>query len=610
MQDYTGKILRVNLTQNRITQETIDPDVKKKYIGGRGLGIYYLLKECDPTCDPLGEENPLIIAIGPLTGTGAPTGARYMVMTKSPLTGGITCSNTGGFLPTEMRRAGIEMIIFQGKSPEPVYLWVDNDHFELRPADHLWGKDTHKTNGMIREETHPKARVACIGPAGENRVLFAAIMNDDDRAAGRSGVGAVMGSKNLKAFAIKANGKIALYDKTRFTGLVKEFNAKFKDSLVDGKSALNLYGTAVTISETNGAGCLPTRNCQQGTFEGWEDLSGQTLTRDYLIKPRACYSCPIGCGRETRVDTPGPFQGQGDGPEYETIFAFGSQCGVNNFPAVLKANYLCNELGIDTISMGCTIACAMEMFEKGILTEEEVGRKLEFGDADAIVELTRKTAYREGFGDLLALGSLRLAEKYGHGELAMVSRGQEFAGYDPRGEQGMGLAYATSPIGASHMRGDPAYIELLGVPMRMDPRTWEDKPQIIKDWQDVFAIIDAAGLCVFFSIRNLVLSDKTIRPDGIMELINAATGVNYTIDEFVRAGERIFNAERQFLARAGFAKKDDSLPMRIVNDPLPDGPSKGDVCHLDQMLIQYYKLRGWDQNGIPTHKKLEDLELI
>lgn len=611
MSDYPGKLLRVDLTENIVTKETLDPDIVKKYIGGRGLGIHYLLKEMNPLCDPLGEENRLIIAIGPLTGTGAPTGARYMVMTKSPLTGGITCSNTGGFLPAQMRRAGLEMIIFQGKAEKPVYLWIQEDSVEIRSAVHLWGRDTHETNRLIRQETHDKAKVACIGPAGENQVLFSAIMNDADRAAGRSGVGAVMGSKNLKAFAIKAGGMPSLHNPDEFKTLVKKFNATFQASLVDGKSALNLYGTAVTISETNTAGCLPTRNCRQGTFEDWEALSGQTLTRDFLIKPRACYSCPIGCGRVTRVaEGPEEFKGEGEGPEYETIYAFGSQCGVKNLAAVTKANYLCNELGLDTITMGSTIACAMELYEKGYLPETDIGRKLEFGDAHAIVELTRMTAYKEGFGNLLAQGSLRLARAYGHEELAMVSKGQEFAGYDPRAEQGMGLAYATSPIGASHMRGDPAYIELLGVPIKLDPKTKDDKPGIVKDWQDVFAIIDAAGLCVFFTIRNLVSRDPAIRPDGILALINAATGADYTIEELLKAGERIFNAERQFLVKAGFSRKDDSLPLRIINEPLPDGPSKGEVCHLDEMLTAYYNLRGWDQNGIPTDEKLNGLELI
>ena len=359
---------------------------------------------------------------------------------------------------------------------------------------------------------------------------------------------------------------------------------------------------------TQNHGVFPTRNFQQGTFEGWEAIHGETLTRKYLVSPKACFSCPIACGRVTRV-TEAPFQGEGEGPEYETIYALGSDCGVDNLAAVTKVNYLCNEMGMDTISMGATIASAMELSERGYLPEADVGRPLRFGDAEAIVELTRMTGLREGFGDILAEGSLRMAQEYGHPELAMVSKGQEFAGYDPRGEQGMGLAYATSSIGASHMRGDPAYIELLGVPMLIDPLTWKDKPLIVKDWQEVFAIIDSAGLCVFFTVRNLVAPTRDIRPIGIMELLNSATGAGYDMATLIRAGERICNIERFFLVRAGFSRKDDTLPPRILREPLPDGPAKGMVCHLDEMLIEYYQLRGWNQNGIPTEKKLKELGL-
>jgi aldehyde:ferredoxin oxidoreductase len=289
----------------------------------------------------------------------------------------------------------------------------------------------------------------------------------------------------------------------------------------------------------------------------------------------------------------------------------GSDCGVDDLAAVTKANYICNELGMDTISMGATIACAMEMSEKGIIPAKDVGlgRDLKFGDGQALVELTQMTGNIEGFGRWLAQGSLRLAERYGHPEFAMVSKGQEFAGYDPRGEQGMGLAYATSPIGASHMRGDPAYIELLGVPKQIDPLTYRDKPQIVKDWQDAFCVIDSAGLCVFFSVRNYVRPDETIKPEGIKELLNAATGLDYSLEEVCTAGERIFNAERLFLTEAGFSRKDDTLPPRIVSEPMPDGPAKGMVCRLEEMLEEYYRLRGWDKNGIPTPEKLRDLGL-
>jgi len=608
MYGWRGKILRVDLTRGEVQEENLDPQTAKDYIGGRGFGIRYLLRELDPTCDPLGSENILVMAAGPLTGTAAPTGARYMVTTKSPLTGAVTCSNSGGRFPAELKKAGFDMIIVQGRANEPIYLWIDSDRAELRPAKHLWGKTTHETDAALREETHAEARTTCIGPAGERLVRFSAIMNDKDRAAGRSGVGAVMGSKKLKGIAVRGEGEIPLYDRKAFRDLVEKLNKKFRDSLKGGQHPLRLHGTAVTVMATQNYGVLPTRNFQQGTFEGWEGIHGETLTRKFLVRPKACFSCPISCGRVTKVDDP-VFKGEGEGPEYETVYALGSDCGVGNLAAVTKANYLCNELGLDTITMGATIACAMELSERGYLPEADVGRKLRFGDAQALVDLTRMTGGREGFGDLLAEGSLRLAIRYGHPELAMVAKGQEFAGYDPRGEQGMGLAYATSPVGASHMRGDPAYIELLGVPMLIDPLIWKDKGQLVKDWQDVFAIIDSAGLCVFFTVRNLVTPTRDIRPQGIMELLNAATGVGYDLDELVRAGERIFNAERIFLVRAGFSRKDDTLPPRMLKQPMPDGPGKGMVCHLEEMLNEYYPVRGWTPEGIPTPEKLRELGL-
>lgn len=608
MKGWCGRILRVDLNKGIIQAEEVDKRVARDFIGGRGFGIHYLLKEGDPKGDPFCGRNPLIMMAGPLTGTGAPTGARYMVTTLSPLTGAITCSNSGGIFPAELRKAGWDGIIFQGKASSPVYLWIDGERAELRDATNLWGRTTHQTDELIKRETHPEARVACIGPAGERLVRFASIMNDKDRAAGRSGVGAVMGSKNLKAVAVRGTGKVELYDPKSFKEVLARLMKRFKETYRESPPPLRLHGTAVTVMATQNYGVFPTRNFQTGRFEGWESLHGETLSRRFLVRHKACFACPISCGRVTRVDEP-PFDGEGEGPEYETIYALGSNCGVDNLAAVTKANYLCNELGLDTISMGSAVACAMELSERGFLPEKDVGRRLRFGDPHALVELTRMTGYREGFGDILAEGSLRMATRYGHPELAMVAKGQDFAGYEPRGEQGMGLAYATSPIGASHMRGDPAYFELLGVPCNVDPLTWEDKPPVVAKWQDLFCIIDSSGLCVFYSVRNLIKPELMAPPVGIMDLLNAATGAGYSLEELERAGERIFNAERLFLVRRGFSKKDDTLPPRMLQEPLPEGPGKGMVCHLEEMLEAYYRIRGWDQEGRPTEEKLRELGL-
>ena len=606
MYGWKGKLLRVDLSAGTSREEALDPKVAKDYIGGRGLGIYLMNQEMDPKADPLSEENMMVLATGPLTGTKAPTGARYMIMTKSPLTGAITCSNSGGKFPTAFKQCGYDAVILTGKAKEPTYLVLGNESVEFKSAKDLWGKSTHETTDALSEVHGDKSRVACIGPAGEKQVLFASVMNDKDRAAGRSGVGAVMGAKNLKAIVVTGNSKIELSDPDTFKAVNKRIGGAFNKAAKENPPPLRVHGTAVTVMATQNYGVLPTKNWQQGTFDGWENIHGETLSEKYLVKNSACFSCPIGCGRKTKVEEPG-FEGEGEGPEYETVYAFGSNCMVDNLAAVIKANYICNELGLDTITMGATIACAMELYEKGLITEEEIGRPLEWGDANAIVELTQATALREGFGDILALGSYRMAEKYGHAELAMVSKKQEFPGYDPRGAQGMGLAYATSPIGGSHMRGDPAYFELLGVPENIDRLEWKGRANLVKLWQDFFCVIDAAGLCVFYSVRNLSDLQLEIMPTGILEYINAATGADYTLQELADAGERISNAERQFLVKAGFTRKEDSLPPRMTEDPLPDGGSQGSVCHLEEMLDEYYDVRGWTRDGIPTPETLEAL---
>ncbi len=609
MYGWCGKILRVDLTHGRITPEALDPGTARDWIGGRGFGIHFLRKEVPPGCDPFGPQNKVVMATGPLTGTAAPTGARYVVTTRSPLTGAITCSNSGGYFPAELKKSGWDALIVEGVSPEPVYLWIDGERAELRPAAHLWGKTTHETDDLLRAETHAEARTAVIGPAGERRVRFAAIMNDRDRAAGRAGVGAVLGAKNLKGIAVRGEGEVALADPAAFKAANAKYRGRFKEKTRDNPPPLRLHGTAITVVGTQSHGVFPTRNFREGQFEGWEAIYGETLSRRFLVRPKACFSCPIACGRVTRVPE-GPFQGEGEGPEYETVYALGSNCGVDDLAALTRANYLCNELGLDTISMGGAIACAMELFERGLLPEAEAGMPLRWGDGAALVELTRRTGLREGFGDRLAEGSLRLAARYGAPELAMVAKGLDFAGYDPRGEQGMGLAYATSPIGGSHMRGDPAYFELLGVPVAADPHSWEDKPPLIAKWQDVFCVIDAAGLCVFFSVRYLVEPDLWIRPVGITELLNGATGAGYSPEEVERIGERIFNAERLYLLASGFSAKDDTLPPRILREPMPSGPAKGMVCRLEEMLGPYYRVRGWSPEGVPTRETLASLGLL
>jgi len=607
MYGWHHKLLRVDLTNHKISIEDIDPKISKDYIGGRGVAMRYLFDEVDPQVDPFSPENNLIFATGPLTGTPAPTGNRYMVITKSPLSGALTNSNSGGDFPTWMKRTGFDLFIFEGASEKPVYLWINEDQVEIRSAEHLWGKDTHETTDILLTETEPKAKVACIGPAGENLALMAAIMNDKHRAAARSGVGAVMGSKNLKAVVCQGSKNPAMFDADGMKQLSIKVSKEVGADIKKG-SSLREYGTAYVPSITNEMGILPTRNLQTGVFEGVDNINGPALNSQFLIRHKPCYRCPISCGRLTEVDTPG-YEGKGEGPEYETLAAMGSACGIDNLAAITKANYWCNELGLDTISIGMTVACAMEMYEKGYIPESDIGQPLQFGDGDALIEMVKKTAAREGFGDTLAMGSYRMAEKYGHPEVAVTARKQEFPGYDPRGAQGMGLLYATSNIGASHMEGDLAYSEVFGVPEKIDPLSTDRKPELIMRFEDAFALIDAAGLCVFLSVRYVFDSDVNLWPTRLTELMNLTTGAGYTPAEIMTAAERVYNLERLFLIAAGSGGNDDTLPYRMLKEPLPEGPAKGLVVKLGEMLPKFYQVRGWDENGIPTREKLEELGL-
>ncbi len=608
MNGWHGRILRIDLTDQIVKQEDIDPSFAKDFLGGRGWAIKYLYDEMDPAADPLSAENILIFATGPLTATPAPTGNRYMVITKSPLTGAISNSNSGGDFPTWMKRTGFDLFIMTGKASKPVYIWVNEDQVEIRPADHLWGLDTHITTDLLLEETDPKAKVACIGPAGENLVLMASIMNDKHRTAARSGVGAVMGSKNLKAVVVAGKKDPALFDREAVKKLSLEVSQEVGAAVKAG-SSLREYGTAYVPPITNELGILPTRNFQSGQFEGVDSIDGHTLKEKYLIRPKPCYRCPISCGRLTEVAEGSKYDGQGEGPEYESISALGSACGIDNLAAITKANYLCNELGLDTISAGMTVAAAMEMYEKGIIPESEIGRPLGFGDADGMIEMIKKMAVREGFGAQLAEGSYRLAENYGHPELAVTARKLEFPGYDPRGAQGMGLLYATASVGASHMAGDLAYMEVFGVPEKIDPLATEGKAALIKRFGDAFVLIDATGLCVFLAVRYLFDADSNILPTRLTRLLNLTTGADYTPESLLEAGERVFNLERMFLIEAGFTASDDTLPPRMLSEPLPSGPAQGQVVRLAEMLPEFYRLQGWDKNGVPTSARLSQLRL-
>jgi len=597
MNGYCGKLLRINLTTQQSSTEPIDLKLAKKFIGGRGLGTYYLTREVDPTVDPLSAGNKLILVAGPLTGSPAPASGRYMVVTKSPLTGTVACSNSGGYWGAELKFAGYDMVVIEGKAARPCYVTIRDDQVEVQDAGDYWGRMvTETTESLIERFSDPKARVLVIGPAGERMSPIAAIMNDKYRAAGRSGVGAVMGSKNLKAVVVRGSGKVEPADPPKTRKLLKVLLARIKENATTGQG-LPTYGTAVLVNVINENGIYPTENFQKGCFEAADRNSGEVLAEKYLTGKDVCFRCPIACGRYCTADGV-----EGGGPEYETIWAYTADCGVSDLPAVVKANRWCNEYGLDTISAGATIACAMEMVQRGILKAEEVdGPPLEFGSGEAIVEWTRKMGAGEGLGAKMAMGSYRLAEMYGAPELSMTVKRQELPAYDPRGAQGQGLQYATSNRGGCHVRGYIISPEILGAPEKLDPFSVEGKATWVKLFQDLTAVIDSLGLCLFTSFA--------LGAHHYRDLFNAIVGENWSSEDLLAAGERIWNLERMFNLEAGIGSDQDTLPVRLLSEPLPDGPAKGHVHRLGELLPEYYKERGWSEKGVPTKKKLADLAL-
>jgi aldehyde:ferredoxin oxidoreductase len=595
-----GKILRVNLSTGKVSEEPLNEQLAKNFIGARGYAAKIIFDEVNPKADPLSPENKLIFATGPLTLTPSPTGARYDVVTKSPLNNTIAASNSGGFWGPELKKAGYDMIIVEGKAQKPVYLWVTEDKVEIKDAAHLIGKDTSETTDTIIEGLggDKQIKVACIGPAGENLVKFACVINEKARAAGRTGVGAVMGSKKLKAIAVRGHKRAPIAKEDKFKEVLKVTMDKIKTNGVTSQG-LPKYGTMVLNHIIDEHGLYPTRNFQTSVFEGVDKVSGEKLAETYLVKNKPCYGCPIGCGRVTKL----PDVEEGEGPEYETSWAFSADCDIDDLVAVTKANYICNKMGLDTISTGATIAAAMELYEKGYLKKEEFEGEpeLKFGSVEALLHYSETIALRKGLGDKLAEGSYEFAKAHGHPELSMTVKKQEIPAYDPRGAQGHALEYATSNRGGCHVRGYLISPEILGIPEKLDPFVTEGKAQWVKTFQDLTAVIDSEGLCLFTSFA--------LGAEDYANLLSTVTGFEYSTEEVLKAGERIWNLEKLWNLKVGLTKADDTLPPRFLKDPMPDGAAKGQVVHLDVTLPEYYKARGWSDAGIPTEAKLKELNL-
>ncbi len=615
---WTRKVLRVNLTEGSLQEEPLNMEWANDYLGQRGLATKYLVEEIDPKCDALGPDNKMIMTTGPLTGTMAATGGRYSVVTKSPLTGAIACSNSGGFIGNEIKSAGWDMVIFEGKSPSPVYLYLEDDNAQLLPADDLWGKSVWEADELIHtKHQDPLIRIAAIGRSAEQGCLYAAIVNDLHRAAGRSGVGTVMASKNLKAVAARGTKGVGnIENPAEFFKATQEGKKVLAENAVTGEG-LPSMGTQVLMNVINEVGAMPTRNMREVQFEGAGKISAEAMhePRDNDGKPNlttngACFGCTIACGRISTIDqghftveNKPQYWGNSGGLEYEAAWALGSDCGVDDLDACTYANFLCNEDGYDPISFGSTVAAAMELYEAGAITKEHTdGIDFSFGSAEALAKAAEWVSTGEGFGKDLGLGSKRLCEKYGHPEFSMTVKGQEFPAYDPRGIQGIGLAYATSNRGACHLRGYTIASEILGIPEKTDPLETEGKAELVKAFQDATAAVDSTGLCVFTTFAWTL--------EDIAPQVNAACEGDWSADKMLEVGERIWNMERDFNMAAGLTGKDDTLPKRLTKDMAANsGPAEGKVNNLAEMLPKYYEVRGWTPDGVPTDETRQRLGL-
>lgn len=627
MYGYNGRILRINLSTREISTEPFGEVDAKKYLGGRGLAAKILFDELQPGIDPFGPHNKLVYAAGPLAATGFPLNSRWIVAAKSPLTGIWGEATCGGSFAVQLRQAGCDALVVEGRADSPVYINIFDDDVEIKDASKLWGKMTLETEVAIASDLGLKVRrednpaVVCIGPAGEKLVKISAVMHTAHRAAGRTGLGAVMGSKKLKAIAVRGTKKISVASPER----LREMARQVVSECATNKTLVwfSDYGQAGWIDILNEMGMLPTKNFQKGTFEHFEEISGKKMAETILKRKGTCSQCPIACKREVEVSEGpySPIDPDYGGPEYENMAALGSLLLIGDLKAISKENQLCNAYGLDTISAGTTIAWLMECYERGIVSKEDIdGVEATWGNVDAALKLIEKIASRDGVGDLLAEGIKKAAERIGRGSerYAMEVKGLEVPMHEPRAKKGLGLAYATSIRGACHMQAfHDTDVEQentapeIGISKALDRHdTSRDKVDMIKRSQDWVAVTNSLLICTSPGWVGF----NYARPIFVVDALNAVTGLNFTVDDLMKIGERVNNLCRCFNAREGMTRKDDYLPPRFLEEPLPDGPSKGQRIsenEFREMLDNYYELRGWSkETGNPSREKLEELDLM
>ena len=605
MKGMTGRLLEIDLTNGKTKDLPVSRDSFEKYIGGRGLGARLLYDLLPPKTDPFSPDNPLLFLTGPLTGTLVTGSSKFVVITKSPLTQGWCDSYSSGRISVELKKAGYDGLVICGKSNAPCYLRIDNNRVEIREANHLWGKDSFETERLLKEsENNSSVGVSSIGPAGEKRVKFASINSDLYRQAGRGGVGAVMGSKNLKAIVAKGTKGIEIHDRNQMVALNRKNYQRAKKSEV--AQARKKYGTPLTLNITHMGGILPTKNFQYSTWEKALEKLDSIGVYKSITRHKACLSCFTPCSFETRISE-GKYRGNVlEGPEYETLGMFGSNQLIDSLPAIIQANILCDQLGMDTISTGNVIGFIMECFERELISPSQTeGLEIRFGDSEASLSAIKRMAMREGFGNIMAEGVRTVANFIGNGseQFAMHVKGMEFPAYEPRGAFGSGLSYAVSPRGACHRRAWPPAIEILG---GVPPYTIEGKASMIKELYDENCVLHSLLVC------DMPAKFIPLSLDDYSQYLRAATGESVPVEEFQTIAERIETLIRMFNNREGLTRKDDTLPYRTLHEPLPDGPAKGQAIgeeNLNKMIDEYYTLRGWDASGVPTEQTIKKLQL-
>lgn len=589
MYGWNGQILRIDLTREESRREEVDRSFLEDYIGGRGLGAKILLQEVPPKTNPLGQENKMVIAVGPLTRTKVPTSGRVSISTKSPLTNTIFDSNGGGFFGASLKGAGFDALILEGEAQRPLSISITEEGASFHEASKLWGEGTKETRAQLIQEHGKAYQSLIIGPAGENRVKFSSISINGERSLGRGGVGAVLGQKRVKAISVKGNKRPKIYDEDRFEFINYEAQKWLKASPLTSM-ALPTFGTSMLVNLINEAGLLPTKNFQYTQFEEAPSISGETLAKTILEGNEACYNCPLRCSRKTKTK-----REEGHGPEYETIGLLGSNLGIGDIEAIAELNYLCNDLGLDTISAGATISCLMEMAEKDL-----IDYPISFGEIEKTREILKKVAYRQDIGEELAEGSRAFARRYNASDYAMEVKGLELPSYDPRGMKGQGLGYITSNRGACHLRGNMLGPEVLGLPKMMDRFASKGKSGILITLQNFNAVIDSLIVCKFMTFA--------VGEEFFARILSAVTGVERSQQDLLDCGDRIWNLERIYNIKAGFTREDDTLPRRFKREP-GSGPSSKEVFEEESMLEEYYRSRGWDSHGVPKEDKLKRLGL-